>query len=229
MQRFLPLKTFQKKSVCPSGCYYASQCCIFCIGVQCNVLRAPSNGKLLCTADEMSGSTCTLTCDPCYVSSGAISRTCRNDGTWSGGAMFCSGTHSFNQLASSVSNLSSYWTAALDGLLGPANCLPSKNRSAPPKSATRELSSCSNKLILKSMVTFCYFLSVTRSNDVIIQCMIITNYSFWNCDGILLNVIYKESQIRVVEQGANIDLHRRLSLVYKQVFLLNTFRVYKRT
>jgi len=53
------------------------------IVVQCPVLTAPDNGMISCTGNGV-GDTCTVTCDDGFELSGSETRTCQDDGSWSG-------------------------------------------------------------------------------------------------------------------------------------------------
>jgi len=53
------------------------------ISVLSSVMSTLSNGVIDCTSNEVGG-TCTLTCDDDYELTGSASRTCQDNGTWSG-------------------------------------------------------------------------------------------------------------------------------------------------
>ena len=62
--------------------------------VQCPVLTHPMNGGILCTL--MNGmtmpfyeDTCSYTCNAGYELTGSNTRTCQNDGSWSGNETMC--------------------------------------------------------------------------------------------------------------------------------------------
>ena len=56
--------------------------------MSCPLLDPPSNGVIDCTSNEVGG-TCTLTCDDGYELTGSASRTCQDNGTWSGTETKC--------------------------------------------------------------------------------------------------------------------------------------------
>ena len=55
---------------------------------QCPVLTSPDKGMISCTGNEF-GDTCTITCDDGYELSGSETRTCQDDGAWSGTDAIC--------------------------------------------------------------------------------------------------------------------------------------------
>ena len=59
-----------------------------CLIVRCGGLSNPSNGRVRITND-VPGSTATYTCNSGYTLVGGETRTCQNDGTWSGSAPTC--------------------------------------------------------------------------------------------------------------------------------------------
>ena len=56
--------------------------------MSCPLLDPPSNGVIDCTSNEVGG-TCTLTCDDGHELTGSASRTCQDNGTWSGTDAIC--------------------------------------------------------------------------------------------------------------------------------------------
>ena len=71
-------------------CYYVSI-------AQCPMLTAPENGMISCagTGGDV-GDTCTISCDDGYDLSGSETRTCQDDGSWSGTDAVCAiGTVSY--------------------------------------------------------------------------------------------------------------------------------------
>ena len=54
----------------------------------CPSIGAPDNGAIDCSGSCM-GDTCTVTCDPGYELSGSATRTCQDDGSWSGTEAVC--------------------------------------------------------------------------------------------------------------------------------------------
>ena len=58
------------------------------------MLTAPANGMINCSlggdGDINIGETCTVTCNNGYQLTGSDSRTCQNDGRWSGSNATCS-------------------------------------------------------------------------------------------------------------------------------------------
>ena len=66
----------------------------FTLLVTCSQLSDPSNGMMDCLLedDEVPSyeDTCSFTCNTGYKLTGSESRTCQNDGTWSGNVTMCS-------------------------------------------------------------------------------------------------------------------------------------------
>ena len=56
--------------------------------VQCPTLTDPENGIISCTGNGV-GDTCTVTCDDGFDLSGSETRTCQDDGSWSGTEAVC--------------------------------------------------------------------------------------------------------------------------------------------
>ena len=67
---------------------------MYIVEVTCPQLIAPDNGDIDCSLGDNGeanpGDTCTFTCDDNYELGFSSSRTCRDDGTWSGDATTCS-------------------------------------------------------------------------------------------------------------------------------------------
>ena len=61
---------------------------------RCAQLTAPNDGDIDCSlggdGEANPGDTCDFVCDDGFDLSGSASRTCRNDGSWSGSAATCS-------------------------------------------------------------------------------------------------------------------------------------------
>ena len=59
----------------------------------CPPLTAPNNGDIDCSlggdGEANPGDTCTFTCDDGYEQGGSTSRTCGDDGSWSGSDTVC--------------------------------------------------------------------------------------------------------------------------------------------
>ena len=64
-----------------------------CIVPTCPPLTAPDNGDIDCSlgddGEANPGDTCTFTCDDGYELGGSTSRTCGDDGSWSGTDTTC--------------------------------------------------------------------------------------------------------------------------------------------
>ena len=61
--------------------------------VACPLLDAPSNGTIDCIlgggGEPNPGEYCTFACDDGYELLGSVTRTCRDDGNWSGNSNVC--------------------------------------------------------------------------------------------------------------------------------------------
>ena len=62
--------------------------------VTCSMLTGPTNGMISCSLGDDGvpnpEETCTVTCDDGYELTGSDTRTCQNDGSWSGSDAICS-------------------------------------------------------------------------------------------------------------------------------------------
>ena len=67
--------------------------------VSCLSLVNPSNGLVSCSLGDDGvpsfEDTCSFTCDTGYELTGSDTRTCQNDGSWSGSTAMCSRSESF--------------------------------------------------------------------------------------------------------------------------------------
>ena len=67
--------------------------------VPCPTLDNPSNGMVSCSLGDDGvpsfEDTCSFTCDTGYELTGSDTRTCQNDGSWSGSTAMCSRSESF--------------------------------------------------------------------------------------------------------------------------------------
>ncbi|PFX23099.1 Low-density lipoprotein receptor-related protein 6 [Stylophora pistillata] len=74
---------------CPEGILLKPGDPLTCQGVtRCAILSVPSNGSLN-PCSNLPGNTCQFSCDKGYILSGSSTRTCRNDGTWTGTQTQC--------------------------------------------------------------------------------------------------------------------------------------------
>ena len=55
----------------------------------CPELQEPQNGTLSLSNGRAAGSSATYTCDEGFISSGSLSRVCRNTGQWTGTDVIC--------------------------------------------------------------------------------------------------------------------------------------------
>ena len=66
----------------------------FIVVVTCSSLNAPTNGRIRCSLGgnrvANPGESCTFTCNTSYELTGSGTRTCQNDGSWSGSDAMCS-------------------------------------------------------------------------------------------------------------------------------------------
>ena len=63
---------------------------LFLLLVPCSSLRAPDNGMIDCSSNNyLPGDTCTVTCDDNSLLMGSDTRTCGNNGMWSGTDAMC--------------------------------------------------------------------------------------------------------------------------------------------
>lgn len=69
----------------------------------CNVLGAPSNGRLTLSRGNLVGSVATYTCNPGFQRNGDRTRVCQRNGEWTGTAPVCTGEPTI--LLISTSNL----------------------------------------------------------------------------------------------------------------------------
>ena len=79
--------------VCDSLKRFNSKVLYVLIVPTCPPLTAPDNGDIDCSlggdTDANPGDTCTFTCDDGYELGGSTSRTCGDDGSWSGTDTTC--------------------------------------------------------------------------------------------------------------------------------------------
>ena len=67
----------------------------FITDIQCDSssIIVPDNGNVSCTSGKVgvdyTGDTCSFTCNNGYELTGSGTRTCQNDGSWSGSDNFC--------------------------------------------------------------------------------------------------------------------------------------------
>ena len=83
----------------------------FITDIQCDSssIIIPNNGNVSCISGKVgvgyTGDTCSFTCNTGYELTGSDTRTCQNDGSWSGSDNFCImgklHLHSYNTLHSS--------------------------------------------------------------------------------------------------------------------------------
>ncbi len=59
---------------------------------ECHSLGHPSNGRVS-VPSRIEGNRATYSCDSGYALRGSSSRSCRSDGTWSGGEPICHGNY----------------------------------------------------------------------------------------------------------------------------------------
>ncbi|XP_065915984.1 sushi repeat-containing protein SRPX-like isoform X4 [Dysidea avara] len=73
-----------------SNCPDDKKSCVnnLCSNVSCPVLDPPNNGMIDCTSNEV-GSTCTFKCNTGFELTSSASRTCQDNGTWSGTETTC--------------------------------------------------------------------------------------------------------------------------------------------
>ena len=67
---------------------------IFVVDIKCDDLLVPANGEITsCSSGRVGvgyeGDTCSFTCNTGYELTGSDTRTCQNDGSWSGSDAVC--------------------------------------------------------------------------------------------------------------------------------------------
>ena len=79
--------------LCNDICIYTQQCASFCYVVIFSLLTNPNNGTINCSLGGNGvlnpGETCTVTCDNNYQLITNDTRTCLNNGSWSGSDALC--------------------------------------------------------------------------------------------------------------------------------------------
>ena len=66
---------------------------IMFVAVDCGDLMEPANGAVNLSEGSLVGADATYTCDPSFRLIGTTSRTCQQNGSWSGEAPVCEGDY----------------------------------------------------------------------------------------------------------------------------------------